>query len=331
MRREATFGIDKSWALVLHELGISKSDVLRRGGLPEDLFEREGIRLSTERFFDLWRAIEESVGTAAFPMTLASNVTGDAFAPCLFSALCSPNMRVALDRLNTYKRVTAPMSLELERHDGCTCVVVHWLAAESPPPASLITFELAYLVHIARLATRQELRPVGVETQRPMLPARAYERWFGVSPVRSTRNALTFRDVDLELPFLTQNAGLWRMFEGELRQRLSELDGQSTSAERTRAALLQALPSGRGTLEQTAQMLGLSTRTLQRRLRQERTSFKDVLRETRQQLARHYLLQTDINSSEIGFLLGFDDTSSFFRAYRSWTGTTPESMRRGAG
>ncbi len=132
----------------------------------------------------------------------------------------------------------------------------------------------------------------------------------------------------MELPFLTQNAGLWNIFEGELKRRLADLDRESTLTERARAALLEGLPSGRGTLEGIAMLLGLSGRTLQRRLRQEGTAFKDILRETRRALAQYYLTQTDLNSSHIGFLLGFDDPGSFSRAYGIWTGTTPESTRR---
>jgi len=72
----------------------------------------------------------------------------------------------------------------------------------------------------------------------------------------------------------------------------------------------------------------VSTRTLQRRLRGEGTSFKAVVDTTRESLARHYLRRTHLSSTEIAYLLGFDEASSFFRAFQRWTGTTPETLRR---
>jgi len=70
-----------------------------------------------------------------------------------------------------------------------------------------------------------------------------------------------------------------------------------------------------------------SARTLQRQLSQEGTSFQAILAGTRESLARHYLTSGELRTSEIAFLLGYDDTNSFYRAFRSWTGTTPDAIR----
>ena len=328
MKRETSFAVEPSWNLVLHGLGVDKAELLARAGLPGDLLEREGARLSTAQFFAYWDALQTSVEAEAFALALVETVTGDMFAPCVFAALCSPTLAVALERLDMHKRLTVPMRLQVEREPEASSVEVIWLDAEQPPPASLIVSELAYLVQVARIATRTRVCPVALECQRPLLPESAYEQWFGVAPRVGTRNLVRFDAETLQLPFLTHNAGLWSVFEADLSRKLAELERTSTTAERTRAVLLQALPSGRGTLDEVAGELGLSTRTLQRQLRREQTSFKQVLRSTREQLARHYLLNTGITASEIGFLLGFDDTRSFFRAYNTWTGTTPESTRR---
>ncbi|MCB9697640.1 MAG: helix-turn-helix transcriptional regulator [Alphaproteobacteria bacterium] len=81
-------------------------------------------------------------------------------------------------------------------------------------------------------------------------------------------------------------------------------------------------------MERVARRLAVSTRTLQRRLREEGTSFKEVVDTTREGLARHYLGRTQLSASEIAFLLGFEEPNSFFRAVQRWTGTTPETLRR---
>ena len=328
MRRDQTFAAEGSWPAVLHGLGLSEADILRAADLPGDTFRRERARLTTSEFFALWLAVETAVGNQAFPLLLADQITGDVFAPCQFSALCSPNMAVGLERLATYKRLTAPMSLQIEKGREHTQVSVRWLVADAPPPASLVAFELAYLVRVIRIGTRCAIAAVELVSQLAMRPTEVVADWMGVAPRTGDRNAVSFRNQDLERPFLTSNIGIWRTFEKGLRVQLAELQRSSSTVERVRAVLLQALPSGRGTLDETSRALGLTPRTLQRRLKDERTVFKTVLQATRQRLAAHYLAQTDISATEIGFLLGFDDASSFFRAFQSWTGSTPDATRR---
>ena len=83
-------------------------------------------------------------------------------------------------------------------------------------------------------------------------------------------------------------------------------------------------------VEHVAKRLAVSPRTLQRRLKEEGTSFKGVVSATRENLARHYLSRTQLTATEIAFLLGFEEPTSFFRAFQRWTGTTPERLRKQA-
>ena len=97
-----------------------------------------------------------------------------------------------------------------------------------------------------------------------------------------------------------------------------------------RQALVDGLPGGQVTADQIARHLAMSKRSLQRRLNEEGVSFKDVLEDTRRALSLNYLLNTDMSMQEIAYLLGFRDPSSFFRAFRGWTGKTPQSLRNEA-
>lgn len=99
--------------------------------------------------------------------------------------------------------------------------------------------------------------------------------------------------------------------------------------ERVRSALLELLPAGESTVNAVARVLAVSARTLQRRLTAERTTFQAVLNETREALARHYLSTSRLPTAEISFLLGYEDVTSFQRAFRSWTGETPRRVRLG--
>jgi AraC-like DNA-binding protein len=72
----------------------------------------------------------------------------------------------------------------------------------------------------------------------------------------------------------------------------------------------------------------MSMRTLQRRLSEEGVRFGDLLDDVRHAMAAEYLATDSMNLMEMAFLLGFSDPNSFFRAFRRWTGTTPDAYRR---
>lgn len=80
-------------------------------------------------------------------------------------------------------------------------------------------------------------------------------------------------------------------------------------------------------MKDVAKELGIGTRTLQRRLASENTTWLAVLSDTRERLARHYLRRTTMSPAEVSFLLGFENPNSLFRAFHRWTGTTPEAWR----
>lgn len=81
-------------------------------------------------------------------------------------------------------------------------------------------------------------------------------------------------------------------------------------------------------MEAICKKLGVSTRTLQRRLQEEGGSFQQVLDQVRTSLAQHYLARTELPGAEIAFLLGFEEPNSFYRAFRGWTGKTPDHVRQ---
>lgn len=108
-----------------------------------------------------------------------------------------------------------------------------------------------------------------------------------------------------------------------------DLEASTTVRERVRASLLEQLPAGSSSTEAVARDLMMSSRTLQRRLKDEGTTFQAILDDTREALARHHLSASDLSTGEISFLLGYEDARSFYRAFHAWTGQTPNLARAG--
>lgn len=111
-------------------------------------------------------------------------------------------------------------------------------------------------------------------------------------------------------------------FEPELKKRLSEMDIDDTFSAKVRSVLVEILPAGKSGVEDVANHLGMSKRSLQRKLKEEDTTFQKQLNHVRELLAKNYLQNTNLSSEDIAYLLGYQDLNSFFRAFSLWTGKT---------
>ena len=98
--------------------------------------------------------------------------------------------------------------------------------------------------------------------------------------------------------------------------------------DQVRRILVELLPSGVATVDAVAARMCMSKRNLQRRLRDEDTTFALVLASLRLDLSRHYLRRTALSVSQIGAQLGYRDLSAFSKAFKSWEGVAPDYYRR---
>lgn len=327
-----TFSVWPGWQVLMQDAGVNGANVLRRANLPVDLFARESIRLDSGTYFRLWEAIEAEAGTAGgpAPLVFARKMSADWFDPEMFVALCSENMEGALGRLAKYKRLSGPMALRVEADERRTTVTLEFLDKVLAPPGVLMAFKLVFFVQLARLATRSSVHALRVGWPAPKLSEAArsaYADWFGAPVEDLGVPTVVFATGDARRPFLTANHGMWKFFEPALRQRLADLGRHANTSERLRSALLEALPAGELSMQAVCKKLGLSTRTLQRRLQAEGSSFQKILDELRNSLAQHYLRNSSMSGAEISFLLGFEDPNSFVRAFQTWTGSTPQAVR----
>lgn len=149
-----------------------------------------------------------------------------------------------------------------------------------------------------------------------------------IQPLRTSPSSLVFARADPKLPFVSRNEAMWQYFEPELRHRLEEMELDDSTAARVRSILVELLPAGKTAAEDVACRLFLSKRTLQRKLAEEKTTFQSQLNSTRMLLAKNYLRNSDRTCEEIAFLLGYEDTSSFLRAFVKWTGKSVTEYKR---
>jgi AraC-like DNA-binding protein len=322
----APFRLSRSSQVLLADLGVSTADVLRVAGLPADLFARPEILLPPVQYYALWEALDEVADVPHLPLAVGRAVSLEMFDPPIFAATCSPDLHVAAERIAVHKRLCGPLRLGVERSSAGLELTFTWPPGPTPPP-SLVATELVFWVALARLATRTHVAPQRLTAPVPPADVDAYRSELGTPIEAGDTTAVRFSALDASRPFLTSDPGMWDFFEPELRRRLDELDAADTTGERVRRTLLETLPAGGTTMAAVARRLGTSTRTLQRRLAVEGTTFQALLSDTRESLARHYLSTSHLPVGEIAFLLGYDDPNSFYRAFHAWTGETPQRIR----
>lgn len=324
----AKFVVNPGWQILVRDLGVSPPDLLRHARVPPDLFSRPGQSLNAEAHFRIWNSLEQLVDDPLFPLKVVQVMTVETFSPPVFACFCSANLNAAFRRLAQYKPLIGPMRLNVDQRDSGTTVSLGDVFEDLEVPRSLIAMELAFFVQIGRQATREPVTPQSVHVTTPLSDAKSFEDFFGVAVTQDAFNGVTFRPEDAEKPFLTANENIWSVFEPELRMRLNDLQPDARFRDRVRACLTETLAGGSCSMELVAKNLAVSTRTLQRRLSEEGTSFQQQLNSLREELARHYLTNSSYSSAEISFLLGYDEPSSFFRAFHAWTGTTPDTVRQ---
>ncbi|MDH4149752.1 MAG: AraC family transcriptional regulator [Betaproteobacteria bacterium] len=156
-----------------------------------------------------------------------------------------------------------------------------------------------------------------------------YRRFFRTRPrFNADRNAMVFPADWLTRPVLNAD----RQLHGLLQKQVDTLDASSglDFAEQVRRILRTALLTGHTKADQVGMLLGVHSRTLNRRLHACGTSFQELLDEGRYTIARQMLESTKGGVNEIAAALGYADGSSFTRAFRRWSGTTPAGWRKTA-
>jgi AraC-like DNA-binding protein len=288
------------------------------------------VLLNTEEFFALWRAVGEVSANPTIGLQLGTETKTERFQPVGLAALSSENFGAAVGQMARYKQLTCPEEILQEKDDEEWSIQFRWLLTDQVEPPVLIDCCFAWVLSIARHGTDTRLSPLRVEFAQPRPHLKTIERHFGCPVVcGAPRNAIVFRAADAQRPFTTRNAELLAMLAPKLDDELRQEIADEKFAERVRGAIQQKLTGRRPTIEDIADTLHVSSRTLQRRLQDEGSNFQRVLEDARRHLARHYLNNPLLELNEAAYLLGYEDANSFVRAFRTWEGVPPARWREG--
>jgi AraC-like DNA-binding protein len=309
--------------------GLSRDQLLHDARLDEAQLHDPDGRIPVAAVARFWRAVAARAVDPAIGLRLARDVRVREFGLVGYTMVSSKTLGAALRRLDRYDRIVSDtLTVELDaRQDGT------WIRLDVQSPLRALRpaadARVAALVSVCRELAGSSIHPLAVR-----LPYRTpdetagYQQFFR-APVEfgALATAFLLETRHLELPIADCDDTLAGYLDRLAEQLLAPHDGRDTVREQIRRRLWSDLPDGVPSLESVARRLGMSTRTLQRRLREERTTFHRVVVEFRHDAAPSLLREGRLSVSEVAFLLGYEDPSSFQRAFRRAFGVSPRVYR----
>ena len=286
-------------------------------------------RFASDSVSLLWRLAVARSGNPTLGLARSQIVSPATFDIVAYTMMSAPNLLNVFERLVRYVGVVndaARMTAD-EDPEGVR-LVLRISAGQQSVPWQRYVFDLMTFLSFCRWLTIRDLRPIAMELALPPTAEIEPYRDKFRCPLRfdAPANALLWSRSDVHLPMPTAHRLLDEIHKTIADDYLQRVTSSSTK-HRVRAILVRRISDGEPTRAKVAKEMGMSERTLHRRLRAEETSFQDVLDDTRRVLAAQYLSRDDLSLADTTYLLGFNDQSSFFRAYKRWFGTSPK--RRG--
>ena len=325
-----------SWALMvakaLDASGHDSTEIFQQAGLDPAKLANPDARYPIDGMGRLWKLAVQTTGDPYFGFEAASFWHPTTLNALGYSWMASDSLRDALTRMSRYGRLVSSVAkMTLEEYDDQVSFEI-----SAPVPLSMVSDEaidaaLATLVRMCRVSYGERFNPLRVVTHRPELddPTRYYEFFRAPVEFSAEQNVLFFSKDALAKHLPTANPRLAGVSDQVVAEYLARFDKGSTAI-RVRSRLIDLLSAGQFSQQDVADSLYMSLRTLQRKLSDENTSYKEILEETRRELANQYLRQGYLSVSEVTYLLGFSEPSNFARAFKRWTGHTPSEFRAAA-
>jgi AraC-like DNA-binding protein len=310
--------------------GVDREDLLRAAKIDEAQLRDPDARIPLSAIVRLWHAAVLRIPDPTLGLRLGCDACAREFGLVGYTMAFSGTLQAALTRLARYDRIVSE-SLVVHLDAGAEGT---WVRVDAEPALQAFRpaadARLAALLSVCREIAAAPLAPLTVHLpyRRPA-DVKEYEKFFR-APLEfgAPATALLLGPDDLARPVSSSDEALTGYLDQLAQQILTTLGSEQTNRDRVRRLLWSSLSDGIPDLDAVARQLGMSARTLQRRLREEDTTFAAVLSEFRQDMARPLLRDGRLAVSEVAFLLGYEDPSSFQRAFRRWSGRSPRAFRR---
>ena len=309
--------------------GIDVAAVCAAGGLQLAELETRETLIPAPQMAAIWREGTRLYGRGTVGLAVAmASPTGRLVMDYVASA--SATLRQAIEQVARYYRlITRNGDLRLRREGELTVVELLLNLPPAAIPSQILEYSIASLAR--RVFDFSGKRVCGVQfPHAPLGPREDYLRLLGVAPrFEADQAGLTLDDERLATPCRGHDPNLFKFMRAHAELLRQQVPRDATMRARARRVVVDAIAQGDPDVAAVARALATSERSLQRRLQEEGTSFREVVDEARKELAVGYLRDRRMAVSEVAYLLGYAEAGAFVRAFKRWTGKTPGEMRAG--
>lgn len=313
-------------------LGLPDEVFLSSAGVTSEELEDPDALVPYDALVGAWAALHERFPDRSLGMDYGRHVDPSALGMVGVTICHAPNVGVMVERLMRFQRMVDPhFQVDLQRGDDVSVLTMRHEPRVEALPEIMEMFVTSF-VQIMRTSTDRELLPFRVDLAHPRRhPLAQYEEVWG-APVRfeQAAQALWFDSSVLSAPVVSAAPEAGKYLERYLESLMPPRDrapDEVTVTARVREHLLREVSTGDVDQPSVATALGMSSRSLQRKLSTEGTTFSALLDDVRRVHAERLLARKDLALYEITYLLGFADPSSFYRACRRWVDMTPDAWR----
>jgi AraC-like DNA-binding protein len=310
--------------------GIAVGALLRRAGLTARELQDPDSRIPVKRQIEFLNLVAEALDEQLLGAQLARDFDLRRAGLIYYVLASSPTVREVFERGARYTRVVNE-GVRQEFVDGRRVgLQVRYLDVSRISDRHQVEFWVVALTRICRHLAGRRLRPVRVRFTHFRAAGGAWLARYLGCPVdfgAAGDEILFARDV-LQLPVGQADPWLNRLLVRACEQALGDRCASNSFALRVENAMAPLLPHGEARIRAVAARLGMSSRTLARRLANEGLTFSALLTRMREQLALRYLRDDGLPVSKVAWLLGYQEVGAFSHAFRRWTGKSPRQIAR---
>jgi AraC-like DNA-binding protein len=326
----ATGGIARMVSTCLRSAGIPLTPLLSRAGLTIEQIDDPGVRMSVQSQIKILDLASDALHDDFLGFHLAQAYDFREIGLFYYVLASSDILADALHRAERYSG-TVNEGISLQARIGSEAVIaINYVDVDRRSDRHQIEFWLMSLVRLCRQLTNRRLVPgrVRVVHHRNKTPPefRAFlgcEIEFG-----SSVDELVFPAAVKLMPLVGADPYLNQLLVKYCEEALAHRPAHdATLRSNVENAITPLLPHGKANAGEVARQLGMSHRTLARRLAAEQLTFSQIQTELKTDLAKRYLRDGDLPISQIAWLLGYREVSAFTHAFKRWTGTAPRQSR----
>lgn len=313
----------------LRKKGFSKSAIVGNTGIDLRFLNEEEPKVPFENLALLFERAAELTGDDLTGFRHAQNSDYRRLGLIAFTGVSSPDVRSLLHTLSRYQRINSDVLLiDSSRLDDQGILRWHYQIPRSVTRRQFVEFNATGLVHVLRRLTSRELVPKELAFRHFRTNnTHRLSKYFGREPkLGQEENWLQFKLQDLDLPLETSDQLLNRMLTKFSENVLKDLAESEQSLVNAVEETISMSPSK--SQSEVAAELGMSSRTLSRRLSEQNTTFFQVVEGYREAASKHMLCDSQLQLTEIAFLLGYSELSTFSTAFKRWTGKSPSRYRK---